>query len=953
MYNTLGIKTDYSILKSLIKITDLVSFCVINKIPFIGIVDDNLFGSIEFYDQCKKNNINPIIGIDVSIDDKHMYLFAKNYIGYKTLLKINTLIQNKEISIDKIKEYNKDVIMVIPFNVKDFYYEFKDVFNTYISYSNDYEEKNSLILTSKVIPFNICNCLKKNDEYFKILDNIRNDEIKTISNQIQKISESDYQRLLSFSKNINIEIEKSLRHIPKYSNEIKDSFKYLYALCHKGLEKRLGNHLLDNYVQRLNYELKIINEMGFVDYFLIVYDYVKYAKTHNIMVGPGRGSAAGSLVSYSIGITNIDPIKYNLLFERFLNPDRVTMPDIDIDFEDTKRHEMIDYIKKRYGENFAAPIMTFGSLGPRQAILDVAKYYNIDASALTKSIISKDSLKDNLKNEKIQRILKLHSNLKQIYKIAMDLEGIKRQIGTIAAGVAVCDLPLDELVPICMQSGNLLVGLTKDYLEELGILKMDVLAVSNLRIIHNLLDKINNDININKIDFNDKKVLELFAKGDTLCIFQFESEGMRSFLKRLKPSSFSDLYASLALYRPGPMGFIDDFIKRKEGKEKIDYIDERLKDILVESYGIIIYQEQIMLILIKMANYSFSQADNIRRAMSKKKEDIILKEKQHFISNSIKNGYLKEVAESTYDKILKFAEYGFNKSHSVAYAIIAYEQAYLKTYYKEYFIANLFNMNLNNSEKINEYILLAKENDVNILKPSINLSSKECLIENNSLRLPISIIKNVGSLAEEEILKERNKPFLDYFDFVKRCYCKNVNKKVIESLIFSGALDEFKVTRHSLIENIDNAIMYCELSSNLDETLVEKPILEKIEEYPKEELIKQEFNSFGFYINNHPASKYQGKEIVKLNNIENYFNKFIKCVVIIDKVRIIKTKKGDNMAIIKGSDDFSSMEFILFPTSFNLLKNIKEQDLVTITGKVTKRLSDIQITINNMEKISK
>lgn len=954
MFNTIGIKSDYSLLKSLIKIDDLVPFCMSNKIPFLGLVDDNLSYVMELYDKCEINNIKPIIGLDVCLDNKHIYLYAKNYDGYKSLLKINTLIQKKELTKEALINYNNDVLLVVPFNVKDYYNEFKDNFNTLIGYKDEYEKKNASIITKNIIPFNLVNCFKNNEEYFKILDHIRNDQMVSEGKELTKLDEDDYKRLLSFTKLIDVKIDKSQRHIPKFDESINDSYKYLYALCHKGLEKRLNSNVTKKYLDRLDYELNVIKSMGFVDYFLIVYDYVKYAKTHDIMVGPGRGSAAGSLVSYVIGITNIDPIKYNLLFERFLNPDRITMPDIDIDFEDTKRQNMITYIKDRYKRDYAAPIMTYGTLGPRQVLKDVSKYFNLEkeVDSLTKLIDPKLSLKKNLENTRVQKTLQYHENINKIYKIAIDLEGLKRQISTIAAGVAICDIPLDDLVPIIMQNDNMLVGLTKDYLEEIGILKMDVLAVSNLRTIHSLLNMIDNKININKIDLNDKKVLDLFSRGDTVGIFQFESDGMRNFLKKLKPSSFTDLYAALALYRPGPMGFIDEFIKRKESKEKIDYIDERLKDILQETYGIIIYQEQIMLLLIKMANYSFSEADNIRRAMSKKKEDIIIKEKEHFINNSISNGYSKEVAISTYEKILKFAEYGFNKSHSVSYAIIAYQQAYLKTYYKEYFIANLINMNLTSTNKISDYLILAKQNNMNLLKPDINLSSTYCVVENNSIRLPLSIIKQVGSLVEKEILEKRKEPFKDYFDFISKVYSKTVNKKVLEQLIYAGALDSFKQTRATLINNLDNAIRYSELLGSLDESLIEKPVLEIFAEYDKKDLTKQEYDSYSFYLNNHPSSIYQDKSIVKLSKINDYFNKFIKTIVIIEKIRTIKTKKGDNMAILYASDETSSLEYVLFPSSFSLLKNINENDLVIISGRVTKRLSDLQISINNIEKVT-
>ena len=955
MYNTLGIKSDYSILKSLIKIPDLVSFCIEKNINYIGLVDDNLFGSIELYDLCTKNNIKPIIGIEITIEEKHFYLYAKNYNGYKSLLKINTLVQKKELDIDSLKDNNKDIIMVIPFNVKDYYSTYKDIISDiFISYENEYEKKNASVLTSNIVCINECNSLKKDEESLKILDSIRNDNKKVELHVIENINEDDIKINEKFISLIDIKIEKNKRHIPVYKTDINDSFKYLYALCHKGLEKRFNKDVKKEYIDRLNYELDVIKKMGFVDYFLIVYDYVKYAKNNNIFVGPGRGSAAGSLVSYSIGITNIDPIKYDLLFERFLNPERITMPDIDIDFEDQKRDQVIEYVKEKYGKEYVAPVLTFGTLGARQVLKDVAKYFDLETKVdvLTKVIDQKLSLKDNANSDKVKKIMNLYPELKDVYKKAYYLEGLKRQISTTAAGVVICDVKLDEIIPICYSDSNILTGITLNYLEELGIIKMDFLGITNLTIIHNVLDNIGDNLNLNKIDLEDQQVYDLFSNANTDGIFQFESEGMKNFLKKLKPKSFSDLYAALALFRPGPMEYIDEFIARKEGRVKTDYIDDSLKDILYETYGIIIYQEQIMMILRKMANFSFAEADNIRRAMSKKKEDIILKEKDHFVKQAMENGYSESVANKTYEKILKFAGYGFNKAHSVSYALIGYQMAYLKNYYKEYFITTLLNMNIGSIDKTNEYLKLARQNNIYLLKPSVNLSSKYYTVEDKKLRLPLSIIKNVGNIVEDDILSIRaDDKFKDYFDFVARCYSKNVNKKVIEYLIYAGALDDFKINHQMMIKNLDNAVRYSELLSNLDESLVEKPLLEECDEYSKDELIKQEYDAFGFYVNNHPASKYNDKSIVKLTNIEKFFNKFVKCIVIIDNIRVIKTKVGDNMAIIKASDETQTLDFVLFSNGYNMLKNINKGDLVEVMGRVTKRYSDFQITINKITKI--
>ncbi len=955
MFNTLGIKSDYSILKSLIKIDDLVSFCVNNKIPFASLIDDNLFSSIEFYDKCLKNNIKPIIGLDIILEDKHLYLFAKNYNGYKSLLKINTLVQKQELTFDNLCKYNIDVKLVIPFSSKDFFNRFNTVFkDIYISYENDYEKKNSNIITKNIICLNIVNSLKSTDEVLsKILDSIRNDNKYIQINAIKKIDKEDYENNLKFINDINIEIEKNKRYIPVYPNDVNDSYKFLYALCHKGLQKRFNNKVDKVYIDRLNHELDVIKSMGFVDYFLIVYDYVKFAKQNNIMVGPGRGSAAGSLVSYAIGITNVDPIKYDLLFERFLNPERITMPDIDVDFEDSKRDQVIEYVKEKYGYDYVAPIMTFGTLASRQVLKDVAKYFEQDKTVdiLTKNIDPKLSLLDNSKNPKVKKILNIYPKLQEVYKYSLVLEGLKRQISTTAAGVAISSVKLDDIIPIARNDNNILCGVPLLYLEELGIIKMDFLGLTNLSIMHNILDMTNNEIKLSSIKLDDEEVYKLFSEAKTEGIFQFESEGMKNFLKKLKPKNFSDLYAALALFRPGPMEYIDEFIARKEGKAKIDYIDDSLIDILKETYGIIIYQEQIMLILVKMAKFSFAEADNIRRAMSKKKESIILSEKEHFIKSAIENGYSEDIANKTFDRILKFASYGFNKSHSVSYALIGYQMAYLKVHYKECFIANLLNMSIGNINKTNEYLTLAKKEGIYILKPSINESNLNYTIEDKKLRLPLSIIKNVGTLAEEEIISKRMEPFTDFFDFVAKCYSKNVNKKVIENLIYASCFDSFKLNHHTLIENLDNAIRYSELLTNLDSSLIEKPIIENIDEYSNKELQMQELEVYGFYISNHPASKYQGKDITKFDQLEKKFNTFVKCIAIIDSIKSIKTKKGDNMAFIKASDETANIEVVVFSSVYNSIKDIKKNDLVEIMGRVTRNGADYQITLNKMTKI--
>lgn len=957
MYIPLGVKTDYTLLSSLIKISDLINFALENKIEALGILDNNLCGVMDFYDNCIKNNIKPIIGLDILIEDKHIYLYAKNYLGYKNLLKINTLISKDKVIIEDLVKYNENVLVVVPFQSIDLYEKIKDIYsNVWIGYKNDYEKMHGLIISKDIVFINELKALTKEDvNYLKYLYKIKDEEFVTdnYNYYLEDVLEEDVKSILEFIKDIDIVIPKNGRYIPVYDVN-RDSKKLLDALCFKGLSKRLEGNITRDYQDRLYYELEVISKMGFVDYFLIVYDYVKYAKTHDILVGPGRGSAAGSLVSYCLGITNVDPLKYDLLFERFLNPERVTMPDIDIDFEDSKRDLVVDYVRNKYGCMAVAPIMTYGTLASKQVIKDVAKVVLGDSllvENLNKRINAKLSLSDNLKDEAVLTLVKSSKELSIIYKIALKLEGLKRHTSIHAAGVVISSIPLDEIIPVIYNGDVINTGVTMNYLEELGLLKMDFLAISNLSLVHNVLSLVKDKVDINNIPLDDKAVYDMFKRADTEGIFQYESVGMKSFLIKLKPDCFSDLTSAIALYRPGPMGNIDSFIARKEGREKIDYFHPNLKPILESTYGIIVYQEQVMQILVLMGGYSFSQADNIRRAMSKKKSEVIVGERSNFVLASVKNGYLEETANKVYDYILKFAGYGFNKAHSVSYALFAYQMAYLKVYYPEVFIANLLNMNTFNTVKTKEYLDEAKKRNIYILKPDINLSNLDYKIGKGKLRLPLIVIKNVGEIAVKDIIVERNENglFKDINDFVARVFGKSVNRKTLEALIDADVFSSFGLNHQTLINNLEEIIRYAELVHDLDESLVEKPVIKLYPEYSDAELMQKEFSSYGFYISNHPASKYNAKDIIKIENIKNYFDKHVKCVVIINSIRKIKTKKGDDMAFLVGSDETGTIDFVLFPKDINLLNFVKKDDLVTIYGVVARRLDKYQINIIKMK----
>ena len=949
MKECISIKTDYSILSSMIKISDLLSYAVKSNISLLGIIDDNLSSSIEFILGCQKNNIKPIIGLETNLNGNILYLYAKNEKGLKGLFKLNTYLLDNDLNIVELTKYINDLIIIIPYQSINLYDDLAKLTITFIGYSDEEEKKNALVISNNIIYFNLVLALNKDDtKYLNYLnmvrDNISKEDYTNIDYSGNYLKVGDYT---NFTNLINIKLSVNKNLIPHYDTNIKDSYKYLEGLAIKGLNKRLDGIIPDIYKKRLLYELKVIKDMNYVDYFLIVYDYVKYARNNNILVGPGRGSAAGSLVTYSLGITMVDPIKYDLLFERFLNPERVTMPDIDIDFDASKRGLMIDYVKERYGEFNVMPIMTYGTFASKQALLSVSKILNVDISNLSRLIDSKKSLRENL-SEEVINIINNNRRIKQVYYEAFKLEGLKKHISTHAAGVVICRERLDEVIPITKSGNVYLTGYTMNYLEDLGLLKMDFLAIKDLTTIADILNYIPDNINLNNLDLNIKEVLDNFTIGNSVGIFQFESEGMKNFLSKLKPTKFEDLVVALALFRPGPMENIDSFIKRKEGKEKIDYIVPALEPILKETYGIIVYQEQIMQIFEIIGGYSNGEADIIRRAISKKKEKTILEEKEKFIIKAKNKGYDESISTKIYNYIMKFANYGFNKSHSVAYALVGYQMMYLKVKYPMYFYASLLNININSVSKTKEYLNEAKLMNIKIIKPDINLSHDNYYI-NDGIIMPLSVIKNVGESIAKEISTELNNGlFSDFYDFVSRIYNKGIGPKIIENLIYAGALDSFNETRKTLVENIKQANIYAELVSGLDSSLVAKPTLERYEEYPLNEMMNKELELFGFYISNHPVSKYNCPKII---SIKDYFDKNITSYYLLESIKSIKTKKGDTMAFVKLSDETGIIDGTIFPNRIDYINHIKNGDILKITSHVIKRLDKYQLTINKIEII--
>ena len=951
-YVPLWIKTDYSILSSLIKIDDLINKLTSLNISSCAICDDNLFGAMEFYNKCKSNGIKPIIGLEINLSFP-VLLYAKNYKGYQALCNIDTLKNEGKLDNKVIYRYLDDLLVVIPFEFIDSASEFIGGLNEYfVGYSNlsDLEK----ITGNKVYVKKTLSLSKNEEPYLPYLYKIKDVDFKLDSDvTLNEIVSTEIKKdTLYFSNMCDINIPKQSNLLPVYNDDSNfDEKKYLVDLCVYGLKKRLNNNVPESYVIRLKHEIDIIIKMGFCNYFLVVWDYVKYAKKNGILVGP-RGSAASSLVSYSLGITDIDPMKYDLLFERFLNPQRITMPDIDMDFDAEKRYKVIDYVKEKYGLNRVCEIITFSNLLAKQVIRDLARIFDVSTfkvDNLLKNFDDKKSLKEQLLNSSVKKMLD-DQELRKMYEVALHLEGLKRHTSIHAAGIIISSKDLRNYVPLTLNSdGTYICGYTMNYIEDLGLLKMDFLGLKNLTIIDKVLCRVNK-IKFNDIPLDDKKTYDLFATGDLTGIFQFETMGMRKFITELKPDNINDLIAAVALFRPGPIDNIPSYIARKHGKEKVTYVNDCLKSILEPTYGIIIYQEQIMQIASKMAGFSYGQADVLRRAMSKKKQDVLLAQKDNFIKGSIKNGYDEKTALSVYELILKFANYGFNKAHSVCYAIIGYKIAYLKTHFPLEFMCEILNNYIGVSSKTKTLLNECKRLGVEIIKPTINNTSCNYEIIEGKIVYPLSMIKGIGTLTCRQIVDERvkNGAFTSYFDFTKRTYKTGID--VIKNVILSGALDFFGHTRKTLIENIDEAINYAELCSGLDENLVVKPELKEYEEYTQEELTKQEEKLYGFYISNHPTNRYITENSITTDKLGNYFDKNVEMTLYFERRKEVNTKSGDKMMFINASDAFGNAELVMFPKTYNKYFNISVPGVYKIKGKVEKRFSKLQIVLYDLER---
>ena len=938
----------------------------------LGLCDNGvLFGVPSFVKASEEIKRPYIIGLEVHVDEDIVCLYAINEDGYHHLIEISTAIQKEEFTLELLKQKTSGLVAIIEtyggkfrqlFENNDdsfakYLFEYSKLFKDGFYLGLEVKDKEGVSYANKIRNFaneHTYDCIafpkllyeKKDDAIvLKIVEAIAKEEKleeKKLEGQQYFMSIDAYKKIYRASE---IENTKKILELSSFNFHQKrgellhypvdDSAATLRASCFDRLNK-LGLEHYDEYVKRLEYELETIISLGYADYFLIVQDYVSYAKNNGILVGPGRGSAAGSLVSYLLDITQIDPIKHDLQFERFLNPYRKSMPDIDVDFMDIRRDDVVQYMREKYGNERVANIVTFQTIQAKQSLRDIGRVYGYANNHI--DLLSKRITKDKLTLrqayktlEEFKQLVDSDAYFLEIVSLASKIEGLIRQSGLHAAGIILNNSPLENALPILTDfSDHYISQYEMGCLEEQGFLKMDFLGLRNLTTIAKCVDLINEhytDVHLDKqhLPYDDEKVYETISSLQVMGIFQIETMAMKKAIQVLKPNCFDDVVALLALNRPGPMQFIPTYAGRKEGKEKVEYDDPSLEPILKSTYGILTYQEQVNQIATTFANYSMSEADMFRRAISKKNKEEMAKNKEIFIKRAVEKGHDIKVATKVFSLIERFADYGFNKSHSVAYAIIACQMAYLKTYYPlEFYAAILETSSSANDTKFNEYVSEMKKRNISIISPNINLSAKEFTVYKDGLLFPLNAIHGVNELLANAIIEERNKgEFKDFFDFIARMYRKKITENQIMALIDAGCFDSFNPSRASFRASIKSALQYAELSSKDDGQLdigfsdFIKPYLVEDHDDPIENL-DREYETLGIMLSNNPlhykADILRSKNIVSISDAKE--SKNAKIAGLIRNVKTISTKKGSTMAFIKLADEADEIELTVFSDLF-------------------------------------
>ncbi len=1053
-FTHLHIHTEYSILDGACRIKPLISHVKELGQKAIAITDHGVMhGCIDFYLECKKQGIKPIIGCEVyvaprtrfdkvhGIDNSryHLVLLAKNYNGYKNLIKLVSAAWTEgfytkpRVDHDLLKQYHEDIICLsaclageIPQALLKKDYEgakqtaewYRNVFgdgNYYLEIQDHQldEQKRTnpdIIriareLNIPLVATNDAHYITKDDaEIQKILLCIQTkhtidedtgmgfatDEFYVKSGEEMLSLFPEYPDAIENTNKIadmcDIEFEFGNTILPNYEvPNNQDHFEYFRGLCYDGFKQRYGENGPEEYKQRLDYELGVIDSMGFTDYFLIVWDYINYARSVGIPVGPGRGSGAGSIAAYCVGITAIDPMRYNLLFERFLNPERVSMPDFDIDFCYVRRPEVIEYVKRRYGADHVAQIATFGTMAAKGSVRDVGRVLGIPlplVQSVTKEIPGDLGMTIAKALESSQDFRKLYegdSQIKNLVDISMKIEGMVRNTGMHAAGVVICRDPVDEYVPLFKSGDSVVTQYYKGWVEKLGLLKMDFLGLRTLTVVtdaEKLIKEKVPDFDVNGIDVDDGETYEMLSDGGTACVFQCESAGIRSLMINMHPRNLEDIIAVIALYRPGPMDFIPQYLENRMHPDSIKYHTPELKPILDVTCGCIVYQEQVMQIFRDLAGYSLGASDMVRRAVAKKQADVLEQQRKYFLFGSdgsdgsspcdgcVKRGISEEAANAIFDDMASFASYAFNKSHSAAYAYVTYQTAWLRRHYPCEFMAAMLTSVLSNADKIVPYIAECSNLGISVLPPSVNNSREEFTVEGNCVRFGLLAVKNVAQNYVEQIIRERDKNgrYDSFYSFCKRTYSRDFTRRCVENLIKAGALDGLGTNRNQMLnmidaiieglesdrkQSIDGQIGFFDMSRELAKAT--EPEIPNIPEFSEKEILQLEKDATGIYMSGHPMAAYKSyakrihaAKIIDLlesdvNDRESMYKtgQRVRLLAILSTVKKKVTKNNTTMAFLQAEDVTGSIEVVVFPKKMLQVADLlKEDSIVIIEGRL-------------------
>ena len=1067
----LHVHSEYSLLDGMSRIKDLPVRAKELGMKAIALTDHGvMYGAVDFYKECKKNDIKPIIGCEVYVAPRsrfekeagrdsgynHLILLAKNKEGYQNLSKLVSLsfvegfYYKPRIDLEILEKYSEGLICLSAClagslsqaliqddmqKAEEIALWHKRVFKDdyYIEIQHNGLRQQIMInqkliqlarkLDIPLVATNDAHYLKKEDSYFhevllciqtgKRMSDEDRMRFETQEFYIKSPEEmADYfsefpdaiENTVKIAEKCNYDFEFGVTKLPNYDvpEEYATHLDYFKDLCYKGIKKRYGENPAEEVMSRLEYEISVIDKMGYVDYFLIVWDYINYAKSVGIPVGPGRGSGAGSIAAYALGITDIDPLKYGLLFERFLNPERVSMPDFDVDFCYERRGEVIEYVERKYGKDHVSQIITFGTMAARMVIRDVGRvldYPYSETDKLAKMIQMEVHItipKALEQNREFKELYESNPSVKQLIDIAIKLEGLPRQASTHACGIVITKDPVDTYVPLYVNDGNISTQYTMNLLEELGLLKMDFLGLRTLTVISDTekLVKQNRGIDVEyDKEMNDPKVYKLWANGESIGIFQFESQGMTNFMKELKPDCLEDIIAGVSLYRPGPMDQIPRYIKGKQNPGHNVYTHPALEPILNVTYGCMVYQEQVMQIVRELAGYSLGRADLVRRAMGKKKLDVMAKEREYFINGQVdengnvlvpgcvRNGIDKESANKIFDEMAEFAKYAFNKSHAAAYSVVSYRTAYLKTYYPAEFMAATLNSFLGNLDKVPVYIYECKRLNIEILKPDINKSFTKFTVQDNKIRFGLGSIKNVGVSAIETVIAERikNGEFKSFTDFCERIQSGTVNKKCIECLIKAGCFDSMRQTRATLLASFEkimdtinnqgrnslaNQVTMFDIVEPEETVKYQYTVLKELDE---RELLSQEKEMLGIYVSGHPLEKLREAISNQTNitsiqikdlNEENSGNfkdgQTVKYAGTITGIKKKYTKRNTIMAFVTVEDLYGSAELVVFDSVYSRCDSILiDENVVLVEGRLNiKEDEEARIIVQNIKEFS-